>query len=244
MNQIKINKTIVLFDMDGTLTEPRQKFVSKNLINLLYQITNLSAHVGIITGSDEDYLKEQMGDFLQNSSSRYRLHLLPCNGTKYFQPPKFANHDFKMTHEVSMEEHLGKENYYKLIHELILSQVHMATFGIPLTGHFINCRGSMINWSPIGRNAGSDERDIFKTLDKNSVDLILTDPPYEISRPSGYISSLTKPDGTPQSERTIRRFAVDLDFGDWDKQNMDLLQYRQILKLYHYILLTCLQMPK
>ena len=69
--------------------------------------------------------------------------------------------------------------------------------------------------------------EFLKTLDKNSVDLILTDPPYEISRPSGYISSLTKPDGTPQSERTIRRFAVDLDFGDWDKQNMDLLPFLQ-----------------
>jgi len=67
--------------------------------------------------------------------------------------------------------------------------------------------------------------EFLKTLEKNSVDLILTDPPYEISRPSGYISSLTKPDGSPQSERTIRRFAVDLDFGDWDKQNMDLLPF-------------------
>jgi len=69
--------------------------------------------------------------------------------------------------------------------------------------------------------------EFLKTLDKNSVDLILTDPPYEISRPSRYISSLTKPDGTPQSERTIRRFAVDLDFGEWDKQNLNLLPFLQ-----------------
>jgi len=69
--------------------------------------------------------------------------------------------------------------------------------------------------------------EFLKTLDKDSVDLILTDPPYEISRPSGYISSLTKPDGTPQSERTIRRFAVDLDFGEWDKQNLNLLPFLQ-----------------
>jgi site-specific DNA-methyltransferase (adenine-specific) len=67
--------------------------------------------------------------------------------------------------------------------------------------------------------------EFLKTLEKNSVDLILTDPPYEISRQSGYIDSLTKPDGTPQSERTLRRFAVDLDFGDWDKQNIDLLPF-------------------
>jgi site-specific DNA-methyltransferase (adenine-specific) len=69
--------------------------------------------------------------------------------------------------------------------------------------------------------------EFLKTLDENSVDLILTDPPYEISRPSGYIPSLIKPDGTPQSERTIRRFAVNLDFGEWDKQNLDLLPFLQ-----------------
>ena len=69
--------------------------------------------------------------------------------------------------------------------------------------------------------------EFLKTLEKNSVDLILTDPPYEISRDSGFISSLTKPDGTPQSEKTLRRFAVDLDFGEWDKQNLDLLPLLQ-----------------
>jgi len=68
---------------------------------------------------------------------------------------------------------------------------------------------------------------LLKTLDNNSVDLILTDPPYEISRESGFINSLTKPDGTPQSEKTLRRFAVDLDFGEWDKQNLDLLPLLQ-----------------
>ena len=69
--------------------------------------------------------------------------------------------------------------------------------------------------------------EFLKTLDKDSVDLILTDPPYEISKPSGYISSLTKPDGSPQSKNTIRRFAVDLDFGEWDKQNLNLLPFLQ-----------------
>ena len=67
--------------------------------------------------------------------------------------------------------------------------------------------------------------EFLKTLDKGSVDLILTDPPYGISRSSGYISSLTKPDGSPQSKKTLRRFAVDLDFGEWDKKNLNLLPY-------------------
>ena len=62
-----MNKTIVMFDMDGTLTEPRQSFDQKLLSQSLYQLTNKGVHIGIITGSDEDYLREQMGDFLQKS---------------------------------------------------------------------------------------------------------------------------------------------------------------------------------
>lgn len=160
-----MNNKIVMFDMDGTLTEPRQAFNSPELSQALYRLTNSGVHVGIITGSDENYLREQMESFF-NSSSRYKTHLLPCNGTKYYRPPEFPQEDFKLTHEVSMEEHLGSKSYRTLLFELILSQVDMANSDIPLTGHFINCRGSMINWCPIGRNAKTKERDKFIDIDK------------------------------------------------------------------------------
>jgi len=163
---MEFNKTIVMFDMDGTLTEPRQKFKDPDLDDALYRLTNTGVHIGIITGSDEDYLREQMGEFLRRSSCRYKIHLMPCNGTKYFEPPKFANQDFTMTHSVSMKKHLGSDNYRRLLQELILSQVDMSNDEIPLTGHFINCRGSLINWCPIGRNANDEEREIFRAIDE------------------------------------------------------------------------------
>jgi len=161
-----MNKTIVMFDMDGTLTEARKSFDYSLLGDSLYQLVNRGVHIGIITGSDEDYLREQMGDFLLKSSTRYKTHLMPCNGTKYFKSPHCAGDDFKLVSEVSMKKTFGAENYRKLIEELILSQVHISTYGIPLTGHFINCRGSLINWCPIGRNANDEERALFKDLDE------------------------------------------------------------------------------
>jgi len=161
-----MDKTIVLFDMDGTLTESRKVFNCKELAEALYRLTNCGVHIGIITGSDEDYLREQMGDFLRKSSGRYKTHLLPCNGTKYYTPPSFPQEDFKLKYEVSMENHLGKKNYKILMQELIYSQVDMANSEVPLTGHFINCRGSMINWCPIGRNATHEDREEFMLLDK------------------------------------------------------------------------------
>ena len=161
-----MNKTIVMFDMDGTLTEPRQPFNHKPLLEALYKLTNAGIFIGIITGSDENYLCEQMGNFLDSSPCRYKIHLLPCNGTKHYKPPEFANKDFELIYEVSMEEHMGSKKYRTLIQELIYSQVDMANSGVPLTGHFINCRGSTVNWCPIGRNANTSEREEFKKIDK------------------------------------------------------------------------------
>ena len=160
-----MNKIIVMFDMDGTLTESRLAFDETILSDSIYQLTNHGIHFGIITGSDEDYLREQMGGFLSKTSSRFKTHLLPCNGTKYFKPPEFPNEDFKLEHEVSMESHLGVKEYRTLMQELIYSQVDMASEGVPLTGHFINCRGSLVNWCPIGRNANADQRQEFIEID-------------------------------------------------------------------------------
>jgi DNA modification methylase len=72
-----------------------------------------------------------------------------------------------------------------------------------------------------------DAYEFLQEISNDSIDLILTDPPYEISRPSGFIDSLTKPDGSPQSERTLRRFGISLDFGEWDKNELNLLPYIQ-----------------
>ena len=161
-----MNNKIVLFDMDGTLTESRQKFDSRELEDALYRLTNKGVHIGIITGSDENYLREQMGEMLEKSSCRYKMHLMPCNGTKYFKPPSFATQDFIKTYEVSMKEDMGSTDYNNLIKQLIYSQADASNYKIPLTGHFINCRGSLINWCPIGRNATTEDRNKFMEIDR------------------------------------------------------------------------------
>lgn len=53
--------------------------------------------------------------------------------------------------------------------------------------------------------------DGMSKIDDKSVSLILTDPPYEISRDSNYAKS------APIGKDTDR-FRISIDFGDWDKQ--------------------------
>lgn len=67
--------------------------------------------------------------------------------------------------------------------------------------------------------------EIFDSIDDNSIDLILTDPPYLISRNSNF----SKGGGD------IKKYGmISIDFGEWDKKELDnnylFSQYYRILK--------------
>ena len=60
--------------------------------------------------------------------------------------------------------------------------------------------------------AEEDYRTFLDNVEEGSVDLVLTDPPYAISRDTGFAN------GKPK----VKRFAVSMDFGPWDHQDIDL----------------------
>ncbi len=159
------NKHIVLFDMDGTLTPPREQF-DKSLLEPLRELSKY-AEIGIVTGSDIDYLNVQMKTLIKYSELRYKTHLLPCNGTKYYKPPVYPQDGYNLVHEMNMQEHMGEECFRQIMMILSNAQESMCYNRIPLTGHFISYRGSMINWCPIGRNANKEQRRKFVELDQS-----------------------------------------------------------------------------
>ena len=150
--------------MDGTLTPPRES-LEESLVPVLENLSEV-AEIGIVTGSDFDYLKQQVGSLLEHSKIRKRLHLLPCNGTKHYYPPK-NNEDHQLLSSNDMLKELGRRNFQQLMLILIEQQQSFASDRFPLTGHFINYRGSMINWCPIGRNATSEDRQFFVEYDSS-----------------------------------------------------------------------------
>ena len=161
-----INNNIVLFDMDGTLTEPRGKFNTELLLNL----RQLSKHseIGILTGSDFNYIESQVLKFIKFSEIRFKTHLLPCNGTKHYKPPTLSEDKFILIHENDMREELGKVCFEEVFKIITQFQADVCFQSIPLTGHFFDYRGSMINWCPIGRNASPEERKEFIKYDKET----------------------------------------------------------------------------
>ena len=68
-----------------------------------------------------------------------------------------------------MREQLGEQNFKNIMMTLLAKQNSIQTHPstLPLTGHFISYRGSMINWCPIGRNASDEDRKKFIKYDSN-----------------------------------------------------------------------------
>ena len=58
-----------------------------------------------------------------------------------------------------------------------------------------------------------DYRKFLDSLEPNSVDLMLTDPPYAISRKTGF---------QHVGKNGVDRLAVNMDFGKWDRSEIDL----------------------
>jgi len=73
----------------------------------------------------------------------------------------------------------------------------------------------------------TDSLSLMKKMEKNCVDLVLTDPPYIISKPSGFKSVVNGE----------QRFAVSTEHGEWDKEeNFSLEDLRDSVKEYYRVL--------
>lgn len=151
-----MKKHLFLFDMDGTLTPPRKQMTDA-VEAMIAKLQREEHTVGIITGSDMDYVKQQCYAIFDLSYVQpSKIHFLPCNGTKYY----YAG---KEQYSLNMRTRYPKDKWNSLMRFLLKSQTEIAEkYNIPLTGHFINYRESLINWCPIGRNADTADRQLFE----------------------------------------------------------------------------------
>lgn len=160
-------KNVVLFDMDGTLTEPR-KSMPEDVFEALLLLMQY-ADVGIVSGSPFDYIKEQCGQLFDNSEEKSfeDLLILPCNGTQKYS---CKDNEWVQDSSLDMREYIGEDTFGALMTQLIEKQYICSllslSYGYPHTGHFISYRGSMVNWCPVGRNANHQDREAFVVADK------------------------------------------------------------------------------
>jgi phosphomannomutase len=161
-----IKNTLVLFDIDGTLTDARRP-IDKHMMIVLRELARY-AEIGFITGSGLEYVKEQLWSVLNDPIIKRNCHIFPCNGTEYVIPQ--GGDDEMIFHRIkkaSMIDSIGSEHFKNLMRTICKLQAEMvAEFEeLPLTGHFVQNRGSTINWCPIGRNAIHEDRKLFRGID-------------------------------------------------------------------------------
>jgi len=147
------SNTIVLFDVDGTLTKPRQA-AAVEMKAVLAQLQK-KVSVGVVGGSDLVKIQEQLG---AEAEKEYDF-LFAENGLVYY---KGGVH--QQTGSIAL--HLGEDNLKKLINWILgyLSQVD-----VPVKrGTFVEFRHGMLNVSPVGRSCSQQERDQFDLFDRTA----------------------------------------------------------------------------
>ncbi|KAG7196040.1 Phosphomannomutase [Scheffersomyces spartinae] len=143
-------KTLVLFDVDGTLTAARLE-VSDEMRQVLKDLRK-KVVIGFVGGSDLSKQVEQLGPTVLQDFD----YCFSENGlTAYKLGQQLASQSFI--------NWIGNEKYNKLV-KFILK--YLSEIDIPVRrGTFIEFRNGMINVSPVGRNASTEERNEFEKFD-------------------------------------------------------------------------------
>ena len=147
-----MKKTLILFDVDGTLTESRRT-VKDNMLDTLKKLKDIeNLHIGIVGGSNLEKQKEQ----LHEENLKLFKWVFSENGLVAFK-------DNEQFHSQNIREKLGDKAFVNLINS---SLFHLSNINIPIkTGTFIETRTGMINLCPIGRICTQEERNEFNAQD-------------------------------------------------------------------------------
>lgn len=171
---IKNKKILLLFDVDGTLTKPRNK-IENNIINYLkdlnlnYNINKNLINIAAVGGSDYTKIKEQLGE-----SINYFKYIFSENGLVSYVNKNYHNEDdlnsnhltFNLFHQKRLNEYLGEDKLMSFINYVLN---YIADLDVPIKrGTFIEYRTGMLNCSPIGRNCSQEEREEFVEYNKNT----------------------------------------------------------------------------
>nr|SVE74382.1 EOG090X0BFR [Daphnia barbata] len=152
-SSLKREEILCLFDVDGTLTLPRQKIQPTTEDFLLSKVKTV-ATVGLVGGSDLAKISEQMGgtDVIDKFD-----YVFSENGL-------VAHKNGELIGKMSIQEYVGDEKLQLFINYAL---GYMSKLTLPVKrGTFIEFRDGLINVCPVGRSCSQAERDQFAAYDK------------------------------------------------------------------------------
>merc|ERR1712130_578809 len=146
---------LLLFDVDGTLTESRLT-IKPSMWNLLKD-AKTKLYLGIVGGSDYPKQQEQLGGTEAGDVRNFFDFVFSENGLCAWENGKALN-----------SHNLKKELTESEIADFVdFSLTYIAGLKLPKKrGTFVEFRSGMINVSPVGRNCSQEERIEFFEFDK------------------------------------------------------------------------------
>ncbi|XP_051905933.1 phosphomannomutase 1 [Hippocampus zosterae] len=171
MEQVDISadrNVLCLFDVDGTLTAPREKIDPE--LDEFFQALRRKVKIGIVGGSDYSKIAEQLGE---GDDVIHKFdYVFAENGTVQYK-------DGRLHSTQAIQNHIGEELLQDLINFCLN---YMGLIKLPKKrGTFIEFRNGMLNICPIGRSCSYEERLEFSEIDKREkikekfVDALMTE---------------------------------------------------------------------
>ncbi|KAI9581612.1 phosphomannomutase [Glossina fuscipes] len=144
---------LLLFDVDGTLTEPRS-IVESEFEEFLYGHVKPRVTIGIVGGSDLEKMFEQLNG--RKILREFDL-IFPENGLV----------------QIDKGREVGKQNIVNHLGDVVLQKFinfvlrYLSELELPFKrGTFVEFRNGMMNICPIGRQCSREERNLFAVFDK------------------------------------------------------------------------------
>lgn len=163
---MKIIPSALLFDMDGTLTDARQPITNEVVTTL--KVIKPSIKKYLVTGSDMSKIEEQIPHEILLSQFE---KVYACNGTRVYNCNLDMDDETRpiepeLIHQVSLSDYYSESDINHIIN--VLLKTAYETHTKIKTGTFIEWRDSQINFSVVGRNCTTNQRDDYVKWDTKS----------------------------------------------------------------------------
>ncbi|KAL1494186.1 hypothetical protein ABEB36_009825 [Hypothenemus hampei] len=146
-------KILCLFDVDGTLTKPRNNITPEFEQFLQTQLKPICS-IALVGGSDFKKISEQMN--LNTNRNKYD-YIFSENGLVWFK-------NGIEQESQNIQQFMGEDKLQKFIN---FALGYLSKIVLPVKrGTFVEFRTGLINICPIGRSCSQEERDAFEKYDK------------------------------------------------------------------------------
>uniref|UniRef100_A0A1I7U2R1 Phosphomannomutase n=2 Tax=Caenorhabditis tropicalis TaxID=1561998 RepID=A0A1I7U2R1_9PELO len=151
------SKTILVFDVDGTLTAARQQ-ITPEMREFLIE-TRKRVPLAVVGGSDFKKITEQLAGHDKDLLLSLFDYVFAENGLLGFK----GTEPYPVQ---SIQKAIGDDKLQELIN---FSLRYMSEIRLPVKrGNFVEFRNGMINLSPIGRSCSQEERNQFVIFDREN----------------------------------------------------------------------------